>query len=290
MPVARLLIWPPTSPAPAVNRPLRWTMPTIQTVPYADGLRLRDACRADLDPFGRLVDLRCTPKPDGAGDLGLAHTHDAAGNILSKITDFGLIQYGHDALTRLVLADYDWKADETFSYDPVGNRTADAGHPVWHYDAANQLPPTATAPTIPPARPRRRFPHSRLPTTPTGPPSPKLILPPAWPNSTATASTTECARFGGTASWLPWVLLRPPVPADPEGSVHGWIPNRDHVVCSGSLEGVLSEYDNSGALIKNMFITWIIHGEHSHSGRWMRQDRLITTYQTTSEHLRVWCE
>ncbi|HOB53438.1 MAG TPA: RHS repeat-associated core domain-containing protein [Acidobacteriota bacterium] len=56
-----------------------------------------------------------------------------------RANDFELIQYGYDALDRLVLADYDWKADETFSYDPVGNRTADAGHPVWHYDAANQL-------------------------------------------------------------------------------------------------------------------------------------------------------
>ncbi len=81
-----------------------------------------------------------------------------AGDIHSKTTDFGLIQYGYDALDRLVLADYDWKADETFSYDPVGNRTADAEHPVWHYDAANQLlaygagphdPAGQTPPTVP---------------------------------------------------------------------------------------------------------------------------------------------
>jgi len=87
-----------------------------------------------------------------------AYTHDAAGNILSKTTDFGLIQYGYDALDRLVLADYDWKADETFAYDAVGNRTADAEHPVWHYDAANQLlaygagphdPAGQTPPTVP---------------------------------------------------------------------------------------------------------------------------------------------
>ena len=90
------------------------------------------------DPAGRLVDLKYT-KPDGTVISDFAYTHDAAGNILSKTTDFGLVQYGYDALDRLVLADYDWKADETFSYDPVGNRTADAGHPVWHYDAANQL-------------------------------------------------------------------------------------------------------------------------------------------------------
>ena len=109
------------------------------------------------DRAGRLVDLRYT-KPDGTVISDFAYTHDEAGNILSKTTDFGLVQYGYDALDRLVLADYDWKADETFAYDAVGNRTADAGHPVWHYDAANQLlaygagphdPAGQTPPTVP---------------------------------------------------------------------------------------------------------------------------------------------
>jgi len=91
------------------------------------------------DPVtGRLIDLRYT-KPDGTVISDFAYTHDATGNILSKTTDFGLVQYGYDSLDRLVLADYDWKADETFAYDAVGNRTADAGHPVWQYDAANPL-------------------------------------------------------------------------------------------------------------------------------------------------------
>jgi len=87
---------------------------------------------------GRLIDLKYT-KPDGTVISDFAYTHDAAGNILSKTTDFGLVQYGYDALDRLVLADYDWKADETFAYDAVGNRIADANHAVWQYDAANQL-------------------------------------------------------------------------------------------------------------------------------------------------------
>ncbi len=109
------------------------------------------------DRAGRLVDLRYT-KPDGTVISDFAYTHDEAGNILSKTTDFGLVQYGYDALDRLVLADYDWKADETFAYDAVGNRTADAEHPVWHYDAANQLlaygagphdPAGQTPPTVP---------------------------------------------------------------------------------------------------------------------------------------------
>ncbi|HOB54327.1 MAG TPA: RHS repeat-associated core domain-containing protein [Acidobacteriota bacterium] len=90
------------------------------------------------DPAGRLVDLKYT-KPDGTVISDFAYTHDVAGNILSKTTDFGLIQYGYDDLDRLVLADYDWKADETFTYDPVGNRTSSADYPVWQYDAANQL-------------------------------------------------------------------------------------------------------------------------------------------------------
>jgi hypothetical protein len=43
-----------------------------------------------------------------------------------RANDFELIQYGYDALDRLVLADYDWKADEFFDYDPVGNRISTA--------------------------------------------------------------------------------------------------------------------------------------------------------------------
>ncbi|GEM_PF-2619329 len=90
------------------------------------------------DPAGRLVDLKYT-KPDGTVISDFAYTHDDAGNIRSKTTDFGLIQYGYDALDRLVLADYDWKADEFFNYDPVGNRISTADNDLWVYDSANQL-------------------------------------------------------------------------------------------------------------------------------------------------------
>jgi len=126
---------------------------SLATLDYGFGMHVERL----YDPAGRLVDLRYT-KPDGGVISDFAYTHDAAGNILSKTTDFGLIQYGYDALDRLVLADYDWKADETFAYDAVGNRTADAEHPVWHYDAANQLlaygagphdPAGQTPPTVP---------------------------------------------------------------------------------------------------------------------------------------------
>ncbi len=68
-----------------------------------------------------------------------AYTHDLAGNILTKTTDFGLITYCYDAKDQLTSAQYSWKPAETFAYDAVGNRTMDAGNPVWQYDAGNQL-------------------------------------------------------------------------------------------------------------------------------------------------------
>jgi len=108
---------------------------SLATMDYGFGMHV---ARTYNPTTGRLIDLKYT-KPDGTVISDFAYTHDTAGNILSKTTDFGLVQYGYDAMDRLVLADYDWKADETFAYDAVGNRTADANHPVWQYDAANQL-------------------------------------------------------------------------------------------------------------------------------------------------------
>ena len=200
------------------------------------------------DPAGRLVDLKYT-KPDGTVISDFAYTHDAAGNILSKTTDFGLIQYGYDALDRLVLADYDWKADETFAYDAVGNRTADAEHPVWHYDAANQLLAYGAGP------------HDPAGQTP--PTVPAFTF--AYDANGSTVSKTDPAA--GTADqygysfdnrmrevWRNGELvaryfydhlsqrIRKDLFTDGSPTGTTWY------VCG--LEGVLSEYDNSGALIK----------------------------------------
>lgn len=126
-------------PSPG-GEPVRWVNyahnpdGSLAAMDYQFGMNVTRA----YDSAGRLIDLKYT-KPDTTVISDFAYTHDAAGNILSKTTDFGLVQYGYDALDRMVLAAYDWKPDETFAYDPVGNRTANAGHPVWQYDAANQL-------------------------------------------------------------------------------------------------------------------------------------------------------
>ena len=77
----------------------------------AYGFGMHVACVYD-PTTGRLIDLIHT-KPDGTFISDFAYTHDAAGNILSTTTDFGLVQYGYDAANQLL-------AYGAGLHDPVG--------------------------------------------------------------------------------------------------------------------------------------------------------------------------
>ena len=75
-----------------------------------------------------------------------AYTYDAAGNISQINSDLGQTSYGYDNLDRLTQASPDAALQgkglpqETYGYDPVGNRTSSAHQAgAWSYNADNQL-------------------------------------------------------------------------------------------------------------------------------------------------------
>ena len=68
------------------------------------------------------------------------YTHSAAGNITAKNTEHGNYQYDYDKLQRLIEAENPLNADESYSYDALGNRLTSAGVPGdWSYNANNEL-------------------------------------------------------------------------------------------------------------------------------------------------------
>jgi RHS repeat-associated protein len=72
------------------------------------------------------------------------YNYDADGNRISMQTTNGANSYSYDALNRLLSASHPAASllptqNETFSYDPVGNREADATITGYQYNAANEL-------------------------------------------------------------------------------------------------------------------------------------------------------
>ncbi|RLB08824.1 MAG: hypothetical protein DRG59_04025, partial [Deltaproteobacteria bacterium] len=77
----------------------------------------------------------------GTGVLGhYEYTYDKAGNIISLNRNGETISYTYDELYRLIGADAPGDNDETYTYDPAGNRLTDHRYPSqWSYDANNRL-------------------------------------------------------------------------------------------------------------------------------------------------------
>ncbi len=72
------------------------------------------------------------------------YNYDADGNRTSMQTTDGANSYSYDALNRLISASHPAASllpiqNETFSYDPVGNRLSDAAIANYSYNAANEL-------------------------------------------------------------------------------------------------------------------------------------------------------
>ena len=95
------------------------------------------------DAASRLTQLKY--QTSGAAVLAqLDYTYDPAGNILNSLRDpagasgAGTSSYTYDALSQLTKATYPDGTNETFAYDPVGNRLT-AGGIAYAYDAANRL-------------------------------------------------------------------------------------------------------------------------------------------------------
>ncbi|MFZ0725147.1 MAG: fibronectin type III domain-containing protein, partial [Desulfobacterales bacterium] len=67
------------------------------------------------------------------------YSYDKMDNITSKATEHGPYDYDYDNLYRLAAAENPVQADETYTYDGVGNRLASAEHTDWAYNANNEL-------------------------------------------------------------------------------------------------------------------------------------------------------
>jgi RHS repeat-associated protein len=72
------------------------------------------------------------------------YNYDADGNRTSMQTTDGANSYSYDALNRLISASHPAASllpiqNESFAYDPVGNREADSNITAYNYNAANEL-------------------------------------------------------------------------------------------------------------------------------------------------------
>ena len=61
--------------------------------------------------------------------MSYGYTLDDAGNILSQQTEHGAYTFNYDDLDRLTTADNLNLPDETYTYDPLGNRLTDNNKP-----------------------------------------------------------------------------------------------------------------------------------------------------------------
>jgi RHS repeat-associated protein len=79
--------------------------------------------------------------------LDYHYDYDAESNIIKKQTEHGAYDYGYDALYRLTQANNPSPlANESYTYDKLGNRLSDSNKPgAWQYNANNQLLKSFTA-------------------------------------------------------------------------------------------------------------------------------------------------
>ena len=91
------------------------------------------------DPLIRTQSI--TSKDPGQNPLmNYAYNYDRMDNIVSKVTEHGEYAYGYDDLYRLTGADNPTLADESFTYDAVGNRlTSSDTTGTWAYNDNNEL-------------------------------------------------------------------------------------------------------------------------------------------------------
>lgn len=96
------------------------------------------------DAAGQVLSITATRTSDSVVVSSVAYAYDAAGNRTSMTDAEGTHAYTYDNLHRLTGAQHPAATvlpvpNETFSYDPVGNRLADAQIGGYTYDNANRL-------------------------------------------------------------------------------------------------------------------------------------------------------
>jgi len=111
------------------------------TLGYPNGI----TANYSYDTAGRLTSLE-HKAPHGRPIAGFAYTHDKVGNRLSKAEPDGKTKYTYSAIYQLLQAQPSlpfgraWGQDETYSYDPTGNRlTGPRRHTDHTYGPGNQL-------------------------------------------------------------------------------------------------------------------------------------------------------
>ncbi len=111
-----------------------WTRPKSMTLP---GGTTKEFV---YDPMMRLKELHAKD-PAQNPLLNYYYEHDKMDNIKSKYTEHGNYNYGYDDLYQLTSSNNpESQADETFTYDPVGNRlTSAATTGQWNYNQNNEL-------------------------------------------------------------------------------------------------------------------------------------------------------
>jgi RHS repeat-associated protein len=110
-----------------------WNSPTGRTLPGGGTTAYA------YDPIMQLTAL--TAKDPGQNPLMTReYAYSPAGNITDKRSEHGDYAYNYDELHRLVGALNPTQADETYTYDAMGNRlTSAATSETWNYNANNQL-------------------------------------------------------------------------------------------------------------------------------------------------------
>ena len=90
------------------------------------------------DTVDRLTQIR-DMKSDGSQIYSEDNTFDNEGNIIAKTTGLGASIYDYDRLYQLTSASHPTEAQESFTYDSVGNRLTSASFDDWAYNNRNQL-------------------------------------------------------------------------------------------------------------------------------------------------------
>jgi RHS repeat-associated protein len=96
------------------------------------------------DNASQLLSITATRIADQVVASSISYTYDSAGNRTSMTDWAGAHAYGYDAINRLVSAAHPAATNlpvltESFSYDALGNRLADAQLTGYTYDVANRL-------------------------------------------------------------------------------------------------------------------------------------------------------
>ena len=87
------------------------------TLRYANGI----TTTYSYDPSGYLTNITSRNAP-GTTIQSFTYTHDRVGNRKTKTDQTGEHRYDYDQIYQLTLAAHPTRPEETYAYDPVGNR------------------------------------------------------------------------------------------------------------------------------------------------------------------------